>query len=317
MKEIMNFLPELLRINLVASFVILIVLAARLILKRAPKVFSYALWAIVLIRLLIPLSIPSPFSVVPDTPAASGAVINSALPEIEFETLRDREQNYYESQNTTSEDVQVYVSHTMEPIVYLSVAWLIGMACMVLYSSISYLNIKKKVRIAVPLRDNIWIADDIKSPFVIGFIKPKIYLPNNLGDQEQEYIILHEQHHIRRLDHVIKTLAFLALTIHWFNPLVWIAFVLACKDMEMSCDEAVIRKLGEDVRAYYSASLLTLATGHRIISGTPLAFGEGDTKGRIKNLAKWKKPAVWVQPMPFDRVALCSLSRPQRLSFVR
>ena len=294
MKEIMNFLPELLRINLVASFVILIVLAARLILKRAPKVFSYALWAIVLIRLLIPVSIPSPVSVIPDTPAASGAVINSALPEIEFETLRDREQNYYESQNTSPEDVQVYVSRTMEPMVYLSLAWLVGIAGMLLYSGISYLKIRKKVQIAVPLRDNIWIADDIKSPFVIGFLKPKIYLPNNLGEQEQEYIILHEQHHIRRFDHVIKTLAFLALTIHWFNPLVWIAFVLACKDMEMSCDEAVIRKLGENVRADYSASLLTLATGHRIIAGTPLAFGEGDTKGRIKNLAKWKKPAVWV-----------------------
>ena len=294
MKEIVNFLPELLRINLVASFVILIVLAARLILKRAPKVFSYALWAIVLIRLLIPVSIPSPVSVIPNTPAASGAVINSALPEIEFETLRDREQNYYESQNTSPEDVQVYVSRTMEPIVYLSLAWLVGIAGMLLYSSISYLKIRKKVRIAVPLRSNIWIADDIKSPFVIGFLKPKIYLPNNLGEQEQEYIILHEQHHIRRLDHVIKTMAFLALTIHWFNPLVWVAFILACKDMEMSCDEAVIRKLGENVRAEYSASLLTLATGHRIIAGTPLAFGEGDTKGRIKNLAKWKKPAVWV-----------------------
>ena len=294
MRMIVDFLPELLRINLVTSIVILIILGARLILKRAPKVFSYALWAIVLIRLLIPVSIQSPISVVPNTPAASGAVINSALPEIEFETPRDREQNYYESQNTTSEDVQVYVSRTMEPIVYLSIAWLIGMAVMVLYSGISYLKIRRMVRIAVPLRENIWIADDIKSPFVIGFINPKIYLPNNLGEQEQEYIILHEQHHIRRFDHVIKVLAFLALTIHWFNPLVWIAFVLACKDMEMSCDEAVIRKLGSDVRADYSASLLTLATGHRIIAGTPLAFGEGDTRGRIKNLAKWKKPAIWV-----------------------
>ena len=294
MRMIVDFLPELLRINLVTSIVILIILGARLILKRAPKVFSYALWAIVLIRLLIPVSIQSPISVVPNTPAASGAVINSALPEIEFETLRDLEQNYYESQNSSSEDVQVYVSRTMEPIVYLSIAWLVGVAVMVLYSGISYLKIRRMVRIAVPLRENIWIADDIKSPFVIGFIKPKIYLPNNLGEQEQEYIILHEQHHIRRFDHLIKALAFLALTIHWFNPLVWIAFVLACKDMEMSCDESVIRKLGESVRADYSASLLTLATGHRIIAGTPLAFGEGDTKGRIKNLAKWKKPAIWV-----------------------
>ncbi len=295
MKAIIDFLPELLRINLVASIVILIIIGARLILKRAPKVFSYALWGIVLIRLLIPVSIPSPVSVIPDTPAVSGAVINSALPDIEFETVRDREQNYYESQTASSEDeVQVYLSHTMEPIIYLSIAWLVGMSCMVLYSGISCRRIRKKVRIAVPLRDNIWIADDIKSPFVIGFYKPKIYLPCNLEEKEQEYIILHEQHHIRRFDHIIKTLAFLALTIHWFNPLVWIAFILACRDMEMSCDEAVIRKLGSDVRADYSASLLTLATGRRIIAGTPLAFGEGDTKGRIRNLAKWKKPAICV-----------------------
>ena len=290
MNHIIDFFPRLINMSAIASIVILFVLVVRLILKRAPKVFSYALWAIVLIRLLIPVSIQSPISVVPNTPAASGAVINSALPEIEFETPRDREQNYYESQNTTSEDVQVYVSRTMEPIVYLSIAWLIGMAVMVLYSGISYLKIRRMVRIAVPLRDNIWIADDIKSPFVIGFIKPKIYLPNNLGEQEQEYIILHEQHHIKRLDHIIKGIAFVALTIHWFNPLVWVAFILACKDMEMSCDEAVIHKLGSDVRADYSASLLTLATGHRIIAGTPLAFGEGDTKGRIKNLAKWHQP---------------------------
>ena len=292
MKQIIDFFPELLRVNLVASIVILVILAARLVLKRAPKVFSYALWAIVLIRLLVPVSIQSPVSMIPDTPAASGAVINSVLPEIEFETFHDREQNYYESQKPG--EVKVYVSQTMEPMAYLSIIWLGGMVCMVLYSGISYLKIRNKTRIAVPLRGNIWIADDIQSPFVIGFIRPRVYLPCNLGEHEQEYIILHEQHHIRRMDHIIKALAFLALTVHWFNPLVWVAFVLACKDMEMSCDEAVIRKLGSDVRADYSASLLALATGQRIIAGTPLAFGEGDTKGRIRNLARWKKPAVWV-----------------------
>ena len=165
---------------------------------------------------------------------------------------------------------------------------------MAIYSIVSYIRLRRKLTVVVPLRDNIFIADDIKSPFVVGLFRPKIYLPCNLGDKEQEYIILHEQHHIKRLDHVMKALAFLALAIHWFNPLVWVAFVLASKDMEMSCDEAVIRKVDGDVRADYSASLLTLATGRRIIAGTPLAFGEGDTKGRINNLSKWKKPAVWV-----------------------
>ena len=294
MRMIVDFLPELLRINLVTSIVILIILGARLILKRAPKVFSYALWAIVMIRLLIPVSIPSPVSIIPDTPAVSGEVINDTLPDFEFETPGDMIENRINRQHQieTGNPVGVRVGHLFEPVEYMTFIWLGGMGIMVLYSVISYRKIRQKVRIAVPLRENIWIADDIKSPFVIGFIKPKIYLPNNLAEQELEYIILHEQEHIRRLDHVIKTLAFLALTIHWFNPLVWVAFVLACKDMEMSCDEAVIRKLGSDVLADYSASLLTLATGHRIIAGTPLDFGEGETMDRIKNLAKLKKPTT-------------------------
>lgn len=180
---------------------------------------------------------------------------------------------------------------------------------------VSYIRLRRKLSVVVPLRDNIFIADDIKSPFVVGLFRPKIYLPCNLGDKEQEYIILHEQHHIKRLDHVMKALAFLALAIHWFNPLVWVAFILASKDMEMSCDEAVIRKIGGDVRADYSASLLTLATGRRIIAGTPLAFGEGDTKGRINNLSKWKKPAVWVVLVAVVAcvvLAVCLLTNPSQ-----
>ena len=172
--------------------------------------------------------------------------------------------------------------------------WMAGVLGMGIYSVMSYVQLRRKLRVVVPLRENIFIADDIKSPFVVGLFRPKIYLPCNLGEQEQEYIILHEKHHIKRLDHVVKALAFMALAIHWFNPLVWVAFILAGKDMEMSCDEAVIRQVGSDVRADYSASLLTLATGRRIIAGTPLAFGEGDTKRRIHNLSKWKKPAVWI-----------------------
>lgn len=295
MNYLVDFFPRLINMSAIASIVILFVLAARLILKRAPKIFSYALWAIVLIRLLVPIHIPSPISAIPIMQTTNSAEINAALPPLDFETPGDRQANSYSLQQSIEKDTPyVHVSHSLEPTGYLAIGWIAGMGVIVLYSCLSYWKIKKKVRISVLLRDNIFIADDIGSPCVIGFGLPNIYLPNGLSEKEQEYIILHEQHHIRRFDHVIKALAFLALTIHWFNPLVWIAFVLACKDMEMSCDEAVIRKLGENVRADYSASLLTLATGHRIIAGTPLAFGEGDTKGRIKNLAKWKKPAIWV-----------------------
>ena len=134
----------------------------------------------------------------------------------------------------------------------------------------------------------------------MGLFRPKIYLPSTLTETERGYILRHEQYHIRRRDYLVKFLAFLALCVHWFNPLVWVAFVLAGKDMEMSCDEAVVKELGEDIRADYSASLLSLATGHRIVAGMPLAFGEGDTGGRIRNLLKWKRPRPWV-------IAVCAV----------
>lgn len=291
-----------------AAMVIAVVLLVRLLLKKAPKVFSYALWAVVLFRLLCPISFETPVSIVPQLPDTSTGY-NLADESIDLEgagmaayqAVGDLLNGglgvqHIPTTEVTEDGMTRYVMADWWSvwILFGKYVWAAGMAVMLLYSAFSYRRIKKQIEIAVPIRDNIWIADDIKSPFVIGFVRPRIYLPGNLGEKEQEYIILHEQHHIRRFDHISKALAFLALSIHWFNPLAWLAFGLACKDMEMSCDEAVIRKLGGKVRADYSASLLSLATGRRIIAGMPLAFGEGDPKGRIKNLAKWKKPAVWV-----------------------
>ena len=295
MKTLISLFSEVADISAGASVAILFVLAARLLLKRAPKVFSYALWAIVLLRLLVPVTVESPISAIPQMETTVTQRLNEALPELEFETPSDRVEN--EQSIAAAErngGVVVTVTRSAESEVYLTILWLCGMGVMALYGIIAYFRVRRRVRVAVPLRENIFLADDIGSPFVIGLFRPRIYLPCNLNAREQEYILLHEQHHIRRLDHVVKALAFLALTIHWFNPLVWAAFVLASRDMEMSCDEAVIRRLGEEVRAEYSASLLTLATGRRVILGTPLAFGEGDPKGRIKNLANWRKPAFWV-----------------------
>ena len=172
--------------------------------------------------------------------------------------------------------------------------WLAGAALLLLSSLTSMLRLRRRLVGAVRLRDNIYLADRIPSPFVMGLLRPRIYLPSTLKEVERGYILLHEQHHIRRRDHLAKLLAFLALCIHWFNPLVWLAFILSGRDMEMSCDEAVVRKLGEDIRADYSASLLSLSTGRRIVAGTPLAFGEGDAGGRIRNLLNWKRPQPWV-----------------------
>ena len=172
--------------------------------------------------------------------------------------------------------------------------WIAGTGSMILYSIVQYIRLRRKLVGAVAYTGNVYRADYIDTPFVMGIFAPKIYLPSNIPTQEQKYIIAHERHHIRRCDHIIKLLAYCALCIHWFNPLAWAAFILAGKDMEMSCDEAVIREMGPQIRADYSASLLRLATHKKMIAGMPLAFGEGNTKGRIMNMAKWKKPKLWV-----------------------
>ena len=291
--------------SVTASAVIVFVLLARLLLKKAPKIFSYALWAVVLFRLLCPVSITTNLSLlglfdapVTETTTHTTAVeyipqdvVHTPAPEVKLPVPGV---NHAVNKALPQGEEQTAADPLEAPVVLATLVWLAGIGVLAVYSVVSLLRLRRKLVGAVPLRDNIYLADYIDSPFVMGISPPKIYLPSSLSEQEQGYIILHEQHHIRRGDHIMKALAFLALCVHWFNPLVWMAFVLSSKDMEMSCDEAVVKKLGEGIRADYSASLLSLATGRRIIAGTPLAFGEGDTKGRIKNLLNWKQPKLWI-----------------------
>jgi len=288
-----------------ASIVILFVLFARLLLKKAPKGFSYVLWYVVLFRLLCPVAFSSPVSLlgmlhapIRESGGAASSIeyipndiVHTEFPEVDIPIPGVSDAV---GRRLPRGAEQLAADPLEFPTTVATYLWGIGFLAMAGYSVITCFKIRRKLRVAILLRDNIFVGDDISYPFVIGFIRPRIYLPCGLSAREREYIILHERHHIRRLDHIVKALAFMALCIHWFNPLVWLAFVLLGKDMEMSCDEAVIRKAGEDIRADYSASLLALATGHRRIAGTPLAFGEGDAKGRIRNLANWKKPGVWV-----------------------
>lgn len=296
-----TLLPKVWNMSLTASVVILVVLLARLALKRAPKVFSYALWAVVLFRLLCPVSLSSGLSLfsVLDAPVSEQNTLEYVPPDIVH--TEDPEVNLpVPGVSAVINEAMPYgleqlVADPLEtPVYQATMLWLLGIAVLLIYSVASLLRLRRKLAGSARLRDNIRLADHISSPFVLGLFRPKIYLPSSLPEGERDYIIVHEQHHIRRLDHVVKLLSFAALCIHWFNPLVWVAFVLSGKDMEMSCDEAVLRKMGEDIRADYSQSLLNLATGRRVIAGTPLAFGEGDTKSRVKNALKWKRPAVWV-----------------------
>ena len=303
--------PMVCNMSLTASAVILAVLAARLLLRRAPKVFSYALWAVVLFRLLCPVSVTSAVSLMGalGAPAQERTQRTSAVEYVPADRIRGTAPAVTQLPQTplpaeTGGAVNAAPADTApeavpatsfnEPVFILTLIWLAGIALLLAYSLVSLLRLRRRLVGAVRLRDNIYLADHIPSPFVMGLIRPKIYLPSDLRETERGYILRHEQYHIRRRDHLVKFLSFLALCIHWFNPLVWAAFVLSGKDMEMSCDEAVVKALGEEIRADYSASLLSLATGRRIVAGMPLAFGEGDTGSRIRNLLSWKRPRPWV-----------------------
>jgi len=299
------FIPRLLNMSLTASVAIVFVLLLRLMLKKAPKVISYALWAVVLFRLLCPISIESSFSLfgLMDAPTKGSTTLTTNIEYVPEDIVHTEHpavalpipgiSNVINSTLPSGRE-QLVADPLEAPVTFATYVWLAGVLVMAAYSVISYRRLRQKLLTASPLRDNIYLADEITSPFVMGLIRPKIYLPSEMDEREQAYIIRHEQHHIRRGDHIIKALAFLALSIHWFNPLVWVAFIYSSKDMEMSCDEAVVKKMGDGILADYTASLLSLATGKQIIAGMPLAFGEGDTKSRIRNLANWRKPAFWV-----------------------
>lgn len=283
---------QVLNMSFTAGIVILFVFVVRLLLKNAPKIFSYALWSVVLFRLICPYSFESIFSLLPTkvTPISQD-IIYMTVPKIDTGISAINN-----AVNTSLPAATPYASvNPLQIWVFLGrTAWLLGIAILLLYSIVSLLRLHKQLRNAVHERDNIYFAEGLETAFVMGLFRPRIYLPTTLSADEKRYILLHEQTHIKRFDHVVKILSFFVLCLHWFNPLVWLAFFLSNKDMEMSCDEAVIKKMGNDVKKEYSSSLLALATGKRIVGGIPLAFGEGDTKGRIKNVLNYKKPAFWV-----------------------
>ncbi|MEG0836177.1 MAG: M56 family metallopeptidase, partial [Christensenellaceae bacterium] len=283
---------SILNMSLIGSYVIIFVLIARLLLKKAPKIFSYALWSIVLFRLICPFSFESVLSLIPmaKTPIPQD-IIYSTLPQINTGiNIIDNSINPILPAPNLGDSV-----NPLQIWIFIgTIIWVLGMLAMLIYSVISFAKLRKRLIGSVQMKDNIYLADHISSPFVMGIIKPKIYLPSSLSDSEKDFIIAHEMCHTRRLDHITRILGFVALAIHWFNPLVWASFILSGKDMELSCDETVMKKMNVDIRIEYSQSLLRFATGKKMFHATPLAFGEGDTKGRIKNVLNYKKPAFWV-----------------------
>ncbi|MCL2604448.1 MAG: hypothetical protein FWD90_08210 [Defluviitaleaceae bacterium] len=284
-----NIFLTVLNMSLTGAFVIAAICIARLPLKKAPKIISYCLWAVAGFRLVFPFSIESILSLMPFNAAP--------IPmDIAMQLVPRIDSGIPFMNNAVSGVLPApIIGDSVNPLqVWTAIgayAWIVGAVIMVLYGVVSYFILKQKMRGAVHTEANIYEADNIKSPFVLGVFNPKIYMPIGLSAQERGYILLHEQTHIKRRDHIVKFGAYFILCLHWFNPLAWVAFLLMGVDMELSCDERVLKETGDGVQKDYSRSLLALATGRRIIGGSPLAFGESGVKQRIKNVLNFRKPS--------------------------
>lgn len=284
-----------LNMSITGSLVALAVMAARILLKRAPKIFSYGLWAIVLFRLLCPFSFESALSLMPvnkepipqDLVYMHNPAINTGMKMIDIPINN----SLGEALAPVNQGASVNPAGVITEI--FAMIWLAGITVLLCYGFITYFRLKQRLSTATLVEDNIYETDLIKTAFVMGVIKPKIIIPINLSRNEFDYIIKHEETHIKRFDYIIKPVAFLALTIHWFNPIIWLSYYLMTKDMEMSCDESVMKNTGDDIRVNYSSSLLALSARQSGLL-SPLAFGEGNVKGRIKNVLNYRKPPFWI-----------------------
>lgn len=294
-----------LNMSLTGAFVISAICLARLPLKKAPKLISYCLWAVAGFRLVFPFSIEGVFSLIPFK-------AQTIPPDIAMQPVPRIDSGIPFLNNTVSSILPAATpAASANPLqIWTTIGaliWLIGTAVMVVYGVVSFVILKRKMRKSAHVEANIYEAENIKSPFVLGVFKPRIYLPVGLSGKEKSYILLHEQTHIRRRDPIVKIAAYFILCLHWFNPLVWAAFLLMCVDMEMSCDERVLAEMGDKMKKDYSLSLLSLASERRIIAGSPLAFGEGGIKERIKNVLNFKKPSRLIVIVSVALVAVLSI----------
>lgn len=304
---------KIVNMNIAASWLVLAVLLLRLVLKKAPKWVSVLLWGIVAVRLVCPFSFESMLSLIPSAETIHPDIMMDRTPQIH---------TGINSLNNVINPI-VYESFAPDPVASMNplqlwiplaaLIWIIGIVTMLLYTAISYLVLRRKVATAVLLRDNIFQSENVDSPFVLGIVKPKIYLPFRIAGQNMEHVIAHENSHIRRKDHWWKPFGFLLLTLHWFNPLLWIGYVLLCRDIELACDEKVIKELDSEHRADYTAALVSCSVSRRSIAACPLAFGEVGVKERVKSVMHYKKPAFWLVIAAITAcivVAVCFLTDP-------
>ena len=295
---------KLLNMSAAGSVLILAVVVLRALLKRAPRWIICVMWAVVAVRLVCPVSIVSPLSAFQATPSIvseSGEVEVFrpaggsekpllAVDTVQIERPRANAETITEIPGTSLAVTQRSRDTYLPPLMQ---GYLLGLAVMLLYALISTLLLRKKVSVSLRQRGNIRLCDEVASPFILGIFRPVIYLPSSLREEEKRFVLAHERAHLRRLDYIWKPVGFLILSLHWFNPFCWLAYVLLCRDIELACDEKVIRELGHTERAAYSQTLLN-CSAHRILAACPVAFGETDVKTRVKAVLNYKKPAFWI-----------------------
>ena len=307
---------KLLNLSISASWLVLAVLALRLVSKRSPKWMNVLLWGMVALRLMLPFSIESALSLIPSAETLSPEVVRfdpapTITSGVEF---IDNAVN-----PSLSESFAAAPLASVNPLyvwTYLAGwVWLIGLGAMLLYALVSYLRLRRRVSVSLCVRENIYLCDAISSPFILGVVKPRIYLPSGLDEVERQNVLSHERAHLTRRDHWWKPLGFALLAVYWFNPLLWLAYALLCRDIELACDERVIRTMDESAVKTYSTVLLACSMPRKAVITCPLAFGEIGVKERVRNALHYKKPAFWVVAASVAVcvvVAVCFLTNPER-----
>ena len=305
---------KLLNLSISASWLVLAVLVLRLVSKRSPKWINVLLWGIVALRLVLPFSIESALSLIPSAETVSPAAVQfDPAPTITSGvSVIDNAVN-----PSLSEHFSAVPTASVNPLyVWTEIAgwvWLIGLGAMLLYALVSYLRLRRRVSVSLPIQDHIYLCDAISSPFILGVVKPHIYLPSGLDEVQRQNVLAHEQAHLARRDHWWKPLGFALLAVYWFNPVLWLAYTLLCRDIELACDERVIRTMDESAVKTYSTVLLACSMPRKTVITCPLAFGEVGVKERVKNALHYKKPAFWVVAASVAVcvvVAVCFLTNP-------
>ena len=311
---------KLANMSISASWLVLAILVLRLVLKKAPKWVNVLLWGVVAVRLVCPFSIESALSLIPSTQTIPMNIEMAAKPAIDsgVEVVNSIVNPMIAASFTPNPAASANPLQIWIPLA--AVIWLFGMVLLFLYTAISYWRLNRRIDAAVLYRDNILQSENVSSPFVLGIIKPKIYLPFHMNQRDLQHVVAHEQAHIRRKDHWWKPFGFLLLTIHWFNPLMWLAYVMLCRDIELACDEKVIAKLANEQRADYTEALVACSVNRRMIAACPLAFGEVGVKDRVKSIMNYQKPAFWIIVTALVLcvvVAVCFLTNPLEDSWIK